>query len=216
MATFMARWNLDYPGQSGHIHQSLWDKKSNSAAFYDESDDYKMSDLMKSYVAGQLKYMKPLLAMTTPTINSYTRLVKGFWAPTASTWGVENRTTALRVIPGNENSQRVEFRVGSADANPYVAAAAMIGSGLLGIEENLKLEDPIRGNAYAVQDELPEDRQFPTNLRDSARNLDRCQEARTLFGSEFVDHFVSTRIWEVEQYEKSITDWQLERYFELI
>lgn len=216
MATFMARWNLELPGQSGHIHQSLCDLKTGKSCFFDASKDHNMSELMQSYVAGQTKYMKPFLAMTTPTINSYTRLVKGFWAPTASTWGVENRTTALRVIPGSEKSQRVEFRVGSADANPYLAAAAVIGAGLLGIEEKLSLEAPVQGSAYDVQDDLPEERQFPTNLRDSVKNYESSEQAKQLFGEAFTEHFAYTRMWEVEQYEKAITNWQLERYFEHI
>ncbi len=216
MPTFMARWNINYPGQSGHIHQSLYNLKSKKPLFYDKADPLGMSEVMQSYVAGQVKYIKSFLAMTSPTINSYARLVKGFWAPTAATWGVENRTTALRVIPGSEKSQRVEFRVGSADANPYLAAAAVIGAGLLGIEKGLKLGKPVKGNAYEVQESLPEAVQFPTNLRDSVGNLKVSKEARDLFGKEFVEHFISTREWEVREYERAITDWQLKRYFEII
>lgn len=216
MATFMARWNLAFPGQSGHIHQSLFDPKTRQSAFFNKGAEHGMSPTMKSYVAGQVKYLKPFLALTSPTINSYARLVKGFWAPTASAWGVENRTTALRVIPGGETSQRVEFRVGSADANPYLAAAAVIGAGLLGIQEKLELGPPIKGNAYDVQESLPELLQFPTNLRSSVENLRASSAAKDLFGHEFVDHYASTREWEVREYEKAITDWQLKRYFEII
>ena len=216
MATFMARWNLNYPGQSGHIHQSLFDLKSGKSRFYDKADSHGMSEVMKSYVAGQVEYLKPFLALAAPTVNSYSRLVKGFWAPTASAWGVENRTTALRVIPGSKKSQRVEFRVGAADANPYLAAAAVIGAGLLGIEKKLKLGKPVVGNAYDVQASFPEALQFPTNLRSSVANLDASKEARSIFGKEFVEHFVATREWEVREYEKAITDWQLKRYFEII
>ncbi|MCB0412772.1 MAG: hypothetical protein KDD50_00460 [Bdellovibrionales bacterium] len=216
MATFMARWNLKYPGQSGHIHQSLYDLESQKPLFFNGSNKYRMSDLMKHYVAGQMKYLQPMLALTSPTINSYTRLVKGFWAPTAMTWGVENRTTALRVIPGNEKSQRIEYRVGSADANPYLAAAAVVGAGLLGIEQKLELDDALHGNAYEVQDMMPDEKQFPSNLRDSVANLKRFPLAKELLGDEFVEHFVSSRMWEVREHEKAITDWQLERYFELI
>lgn len=86
---------------------------------------------MESYVAGMQKFLKPFLCMYAPTVNSYTRLVKGAWAPTTATWGVENRTTALRVIPGERKSQRVEFRLGAADGNPYLVAAACIGSGFV-------------------------------------------------------------------------------------
>ena len=216
LATFMARWDLKYPGQSGHLHQSIQDLSTNKNIFFDDSQPYKMSQLMRQYVAGQIKYLKSFLLMTSPTVNSYARLVKGFWAPTASTWGVENRTTALRVIPGSESSQRVEFRVGSADANPYLTAAAMIGAGLLGIEEGLELENPLTGNAYEVQDDLSADRQFPTNLSQSIENFRVADKTKSLFGEEFSEHYLITREWEWREYEKSITDWQLERYFEII
>lgn len=216
MATFMARWNVALPGLGGHMHQSIYDLKSNKNLFHDANQKYNMSPLMQSYLAGQLKYLKAFLVMCAPTINSYTRLVKGFWAPTTVAWGVENRTTALRVIPGSEKSQRVEFRVGGADANPYLAAAAMLGAGLLGIKENLKLGEPISGNAYAVQDKLPEEFQLASNLTDSVSNFEKSAAARELFGADFVEHFVASRKWEVREYEKAITDWQMQRYFEII
>lgn len=214
-ATFMARWNLEYPGQSGHIHQSLTDS-SGKKLFFDQSDTHQMSETMKSYVAGQMAYFREFLPLCAPTINSYTRLVKGFWAPTATTWGVENRTAALRVIKGSEKSQRVEFRVGSADANPYLAAAAVIGAGLLGIEQSLKLGDAVVGNAYEVQDQLPAERQLPTCLKDATSILAASSEAPKIFGADFVEHFIATREWEVREHEKAITDWQLRRYFEII
>ncbi len=216
MATFMARWNAEYPGQSGHIHQSLYDLKTGRNVFYNKSDSHHMSETMKSYVAGQVMYMKPFLSLAAPTVNSYARLVKGYWAPTAAAWGIENRTTALRVIPGNQKSQRVEFRAGAADANPYLAAAATIGAGLLGIEKKMKLGKPTQGNAYDLQKDFHENFQFPTNLRDSAKNLAASKEAKEILGREFVNHFVSTREWEVREYERSINDWQLKRYFEII
>ncbi len=216
IATFMAKWSMDYPGQSGHCHQSLFDKDYRNNLFYDPDQPDNMSDLMKHYVAGQQKYLRPFLAMFAPTINSYTRLVKGAWAPTASTWGIENRTAALRVIPGSEKAQRLEFRIGSADANPYLVAAANIAAGLLGIKEKLTLGDGVRGNAYEIQDELPESLQLPSNLRDATHIFKTSKEAQKIFGSDFVEHYVASREWEVRQYEQSINDWQLRRYFEII
>jgi glutamine synthetase len=216
IATFMAKWSMDYPGQSGHCHQSLQQAGTDKGVFYDAGAEHGMSEVMRHYVAGQQKYMKPFLALTSPTINSYTRLVKGAWAPTASTWGVENRTTALRVISGSTSSQRVEFRVGSADANPYIVAAATLGAGLLGIRDKLELGAPVAGNAYEIQDDLAEDLQLPGNLRDSATNLAGSLEAREVFGDAFIDHFLSTRDWEVREYERHVNDWQLQRYFEII
>ena len=216
MATFMAKWSMDYPGQSGHCHQSLFDKSTGKSVFYDKNDAHGMSRIQKQYVAGLQKYLRPLLAITSPTINSYTRLVKGAWAPTASTWGVENRTTALRVIPGSDKSQRVEFRIGSADANPYLVAAATLGAGLLGIEQELELGDPVVGNAYDIQDSLPLEAQLPTNLRDATRLLEASDAGRKIFGDAFVEHFVASRDWEVREYERHVNDWQLKRYFEII
>lgn len=216
MATFMAKWSMDYPGQSGHCHQSLTDLESGENVFFDDEAINGMSRVMQQYVAGMHRYLKPFLALTSPTINSYTRLVKGYWAPTASTWGIENRTTALRVIPGSGKSQRVEFRVGSADANPYLVAAANLASGLLGIQQALELPAPVAGNAYEVQETLGAEWQLPGNLRDAARELDASVEARAMFGDTFIDHYVASRDWEVREYERHVNDYQLSRYFEII
>ena len=216
IATFMAKWSMDYPGQSGHLHQSLYDIKTGKSVFYDKGAPYSMSKTMRQYLAGILKHLKPFLVMSAPTINSYTRLTKGAWAPTSATWGVDNRTTALRAIPGDEKCQRIEFRVGAADGNPYLVSAAVIGAGLKGIEEKLTLGDPVNGNAYEFETDLPEELQFPTNLRDATSLFNQSKEARDLFGDEFVDHYVSSREWEVREYEKFVTNWQLQRYFEII
>ncbi len=215
VATFMAKWSMDYPGQSGHIHQSLINE-TGEGLFHDANTPHNMSSLMEQYVAGQQKYLKPFLSLCAPTINSYTRLVKGAWAPTAAAWGVDNRTTALRVITGTEKSQRVEFRIGPADANPYLIAAASMGAGLLGIEEQLDPGEPLSGNAYEQEAGLPPERQLATNLRDAIRDLEGSVEARTLFGEEFVNHYIASRDWEVREHERHVTDWQMQRYFEII
>jgi glutamine synthetase len=216
IATFMAKWSMDYPGQSGHLHQSLTSKDSGVGAFYDPADPLMMSEVMKRYVAGVQQYLPELLAVVAPTINSYSRLVKGAWAPTASTWGIENRTCALRVIRGSQKSQRMEFRVGSADANPYLTAAATLGAGLLGIESALLLDDPLSGNAYDAQDALPASQQFSSNLLDATRKFATSNAAATIFGSAFQAHFAASRAWEVREYERHVNDWQLARYFEII
>ncbi|HIG61016.1 MAG TPA: glutamine synthetase [Gammaproteobacteria bacterium] len=216
MATFMAKWSMDFPGQSGHLHQSLFHHETGRSAFYDLDQADGMSECMKQFVAGVQRHMRSLLAITAPTINSYARLVKGAWAPTAATWGIENRTCALRVIPGTANSQRLEFRVGSADSNPYLTAAATLGSGLLGIENKLSLDNPVEGNAYDIQDQLPDALQLPGNLADATRLLAVSDAGRTIFGDQFVDHYVSSRDWEVREYQRHVNDWQLKRYFEII
>jgi glutamine synthetase len=214
MATFMAKWSRDWPGQSGHLHTSLRDLETGKGAFRHAAAPHGMSETMRWFVGGQQALMPELLAMVACTTNSYTRLIPGFWAPTDAAWGVENRTTALRVIPGSEKSQRVEYRVAAADINPYVALAAAIGSGLWGIENRIDPGEPIDGNAYAV--EHPRERALPRSLGEAAERLKASQAARTLFGDVFVDHYAATREWEQREANKAITDWQLARYFEII
>jgi len=168
MLTFMAKWSPEWPGQSGHIHVSLNDK-DNKSLFHDGSQLHNMSQTMQYFVGGQQKLMPELLAMIAPTINSYTRLIPGFWAPTDASWGVENRTCALRVIPGSEKSQRVEYRIAAADANPYIALSAVIASGLWGIENKISPTDPVTGNAY--EEKFPQECQLPTTLWEAAQRL---------------------------------------------
>jgi glutamine synthetase len=213
MATFMAKWSGQWPGQSGHIHLSLKDAKGNPV-FHDASKPHTMSDLQRWFIGGQQQLMPELLAMIAPTVNSYTRLIPGFWAPTDSAWSVDNRTTALRVIPGSPKSQRVEFRIAAADANPYIILSAALASGYWGIEHRVEPEPMITGNAYAQK--LPEHLALPRTLWESAQRLKASKMAREWFGDEFVDHFAATREWEEREFRRHITDWELARYFEII
>lgn len=213
MATFMAKWSPDWPGQSGHIHTSLTDLKG-KPVFRDPAGEGGMSKTMRHFVAGQQALLPEVLGMVAPTVNSYTRLIPGFWAPTSATWGIENRTTALRVIPGSEKSQRVEYRIAAADGNPYLALAAAIGSGLWGVEHELEPTPAIKGNAY--EQKAPRKLALPATLGEAARNLKASKAARALYGDAFVDHFAATREWEEREARRAITDWQLARYFEII
>jgi glutamine synthetase len=213
MATFMAKHSRDWPGQSGHIHLSL-KSKDGASVFFDAGQKHQMSEAMRHFVGGQQKLMPELLAMVSPTVNSYTRLIPGYWAPTDATWGVENRTTSLRVIPGSAKSQRVEYRVAAADANPYVVLSAALASGLYGIEHKIEPEAEVSGNAYDKK--FPERLALPRTLWESAQRLKKSKMAREWFGDDFVDHFVATREWEEREFRKHITDWELARYFEII
>ena len=213
MATFMAKWSPDWPGQSGHLHLSLQDKNG-TPAFHDPSQPHGISQTMRHFIGGQQRLMPELLAMIAGTVNSYTRLVPGFWAPTASYWGIENRTTALRAIPGGPTSQRVEYRIAAADINPYIALAAALGSGLWGIEHRIEPGDPIAGNAYDVAP--PDALKLPRTLGAAAARLAASDAAKNLFGEQFVAHYAASRDWEQREADKAITDWQLQRYFEII
>jgi len=214
MATFMAKWSNDWPGQSGHLHMSLIDEKTGKPVFYDESKPLGMSDTMRWFVGGQQALMPELLSMIACTVNSYTRLIPGYWAPTSASWGYENRTCALRVIGGAPKSQRVEYRIAAADINPYIAFAASIGSGLWGIENKIEPTAPVEGNAYEKR--FPAKMGLPSTLWEAAQKLKGSKAARDLFGDAFVDHYVATREWEEREARKAITDWQLARYFEII
>ena len=211
-ASFMARWNNQLPGCSGHIHQSLRNSE-NVNLFYDASDPFKMSPTFKSYLAGQMHCLPEILPMFAPTVNSYKRLVEGFWAPTRVTWGRDNRTVCMRVIPGSEKSTRLELRVGGADINPYLAIAAAIAAGLYGIENKLELTEPmVQGSGYLAKDAKP----LPRSLDEATEIFQRSAVARELFGDKFVDHYAATRRWEWRESQKAITDWELKRYFEII
>ena len=213
MASFMAKWSRDWPGQSGHLHISLKDK-SDKAAFHDAAKPHGMSQAMRHFLGGQVTLMPELLAMVAGTVNSYRRLIPGFWAPTVASWGVENRTCAIRAIPGAASSQRIEYRIAAADINPYLALAAAIGSGLWGIENHSEPDAPIIGNAYAQK--FAAKRQLPRSLGEAAARLSRSKPARELFGAEFVEHYAATREWEYRESCKAVTDWELARYFEII
>ncbi len=213
MATFMAKWSPDWPGQSGHLHISLRGADG-AAVFHDPNRPHNMSESMRHFIGGQQALMPELLAMVAPTVNSFTRLIPGFWAPTAAGWGVENRTCALRAIPGKPSAQRVEYRLTAADINPYIALAAAIGSGLWGIENRIEPDEPVVGNAYDRK--FPAKRQLPRTLYEAAERLARSKAAKELFGEAFVEHYAASRIWEEREFRRAITDWEMERYFEII
>ncbi len=208
--TFMAKRNADLPGCSGHIHQSLIDENGTNL-FASESEP--ISGLANAYLAGLLELMPAMTALFCPNINSYKRAVTGVWSPVNVSWGVENRTTAVRAIPGNSTTAtRLECRLPGADANPYLVMAACLAAGLHGIEKGLEAPVAVEGNAYET-DGLTE---LPPNLSDATRLMKSTQTVREYFGDVFVEHYAMTREYEVRRYEKAVTDWELNRYFEVI
>jgi glutamine synthetase len=208
--TFMAKWNRDLPGSSGHIHQSLWTNGVN--VFHDGAAPNKLSTLARHYLAGQVALMPELTALISPTINSYKRYVPGVWAPLNASWGFENRTCAIRAIPGSAKSTRLENRQAAADINPYIAMAASLASGLWGMEQGAEPPPPVEGDASARGDLAP----LPVTLREATARLAASPHARGLFGEDFVDHYVRTRDWECRQYDRQVTEWELARYFEAV
>ncbi|MEW6057024.1 MAG: glutamine synthetase family protein [Bdellovibrionota bacterium] len=219
MVSFMAKVNQNLPGCSGHIHQSLWDRDLRQNLFADQKSEFGMSAMFKQYVAGQLELMPEMMALISPTINSYKRTGRHTmaWAPCNATWALDNRTAALRVILGPNGAgkpTRVEYRLAAADINPYHALAASLAGGLYGIESKLVLQGPLKGSAYAVS--AKEAQPLPTSLEEATEKLNQSERAREYLGSAFIDHYVATRRWEVEQFRRAVTSWELERYFEII
>lgn len=219
MVTFMAKFSSGLPGCSGHIHQSLWDLQLKQNLFADPKGKFGMSKLFEHYVAGQVRAMPEFMGIVSPTINSYKRTGRHTmaWAPCNATWGIENRTAALRVIMGPTGpgkATRVEYRLAGADMNPYHSIAASLASGLYGVEEKLKLGRPLEGSAYQIDTQEAEP--LPISLEAATEKLAESRIAREYFGSEFIDHYVMTRRWEVEQFRRAVTNWELQRYFEII
>jgi glutamine synthetase len=213
MATFMAKINENLPGCGGHVHQSLWDMDGGKNLFYNEADSNKLSETARNYIAGQLHCLPYILPMFAPTVNSYKRLVEGAWAPTTLTWGLDNRTTALRVLSGGSKSSRLETRVIGADVNPYLAMAACLAAGLYGISNKMKLDQqPTNGNGYQDFSHGT----IPHTLIDATRNMQQSSIGIELFGETFTRHFVQSREWEWKQHLKAVTDWEYKRYFEII
>ena len=210
-ATFMAKWNASLPGCGGHMHQSLWSADRERSLFAGGGPGPGgVADALRHYVGGVLATLPDLAALYAPTINSYKRLGHArMWAPSMATWGVENRTTAVRVIPGPGNAARVEARQCAADLNPYLALAGCVASGLHGVAQRTE-PPPI------VEGEPGDDAgaPLPTSLPEATARMARSESARELLGGAFVDHYVMTRDWESRQFRRAVTDWELRRYFE--
>jgi glutamine synthetase len=198
--TFMAKPDHKGVGSSCHIHSSLW--QEGKPAFAGESD------VFKRYLAGQIACASELAIFYAPTINSYKRYAAGSWAPTTLAWGYDNRTCGFRIV-GHGSSLRAETRIPGADANPYLAFAALLASGLYGIEQQLELGPAFEGNAYESDVQ-----RFPSTLRDAVAALEQGTVARQLLGDEAVDHYLNYGRTEQELFDKVVTNYERERMFE--
>jgi glutamine synthetase len=202
--TFMAKFDAR-EGNSCHIHCSF--RGTDGAMVMADGDG--MSDLGRSFVAGQLKYMRELTLFLAPNINSYKRFVEGSFAPTALRWGRDNRTCAFRLV-GHGASLRLENRIPGGDVNPYLATAAVIAAGMAGIEEGLELEPAFEGNAY----DDPSAEHVPTSLAEALDLWRGSDFARRIFGDDVVDHYANMAAVEVAAFGRAVTDWERIRGFE--
>ncbi|WP_417603554.1 glutamine synthetase family protein [Primorskyibacter flagellatus] len=206
-ASFLPKWHKDRVGSSSHVHQSLW--KDGAPAFFDPEDSLGMSALMKSYVAGLLKYAPDYTYFLAPYINSYKRFMKGTFAPTRIIWSVDNRTAGFRLCGDGSKAIRIECRIGGSDLNPYLAMAGMLAAGIAGIEEELELQPPARGDVYQGETAM-----IPDTLEAARTALDGSALMRKVFGNAVVDHYCRAAEVEIEEFARVVTDWEIARGFE--
>ncbi len=207
-ATFLPKWHHDKVGSSSHVHQSLW--KDGEPAFYDADADLGMSDLMKHYMAGLIAYAPDYTFFLAPYINSYKRFAKGTFAPTKTVWSVDNRTAGFRLCGDGTKGVRVECRIGGSDLNPYLAQAAMLAAGIKGIEDNMDLAPPTKGDVY--EDAKAAD--IPQTLRAATETLRNSTFLRDAMGDDVIDHYTRCAEWEQEEFDRVVTDWEIARGFE--
>lgn len=206
-ATFMAKMKTDHPGHSGHIHFSA--KRHNKNAFFNHGLDSDSYSVLSSFISGQLECANQLLPLYLPNYNSYKRIVDYSWAPTTLTWGVDNRTCMLRVVGDSEDDMRIENRLGGSDINPYLTIAAILASGIWGVENGSNRIPKTSGNAY----ESPvEDTRIITEPKKAIMAFRDSKIASEFFGSTFVNYFSLSRLEDYKYFETRVSDLEYHRY----
>ncbi|HWX97578.1 MAG TPA: glutamine synthetase family protein [Solirubrobacteraceae bacterium] len=210
-ASFLAKTSPGEEGSSGHIHLSCW---SDGANAFRAAADGTLPAVFRSAIAGVLEHLPAASLLLNPTINSYKRLVPGFFAPVNASWGVENRSCAVRAIVRKDHPElcRLECRRPGADANPYLAVAAVVASAADGMKRNLTPPAAIEGDAYA-RGELPE---LPGSLESAIRAFQSDAVLREALDERFSDYYVTSRAWEVKAFQGTVTDWERDRYMRTV
>lgn len=209
-ATFMAKPSIDEIGSSFHVHASIWDAEDDRSLMADDESPHHMSEVFRYALGGMLEAARELTWMSAPNVNSYKRFLPDSFAPTAITWGVDNRTCGFRVV-GEHDSLRVENRIPGADANPYLAFAATIAASLHGIREKIGCGDPYLGNAYEATDVA----RVPSSLHEAIDAFEASALARSALGDEVFEHLLNFARQEQLAFEnETVTDWERIRYFE--
>ena len=208
--TFMGRPKNDGGGNGYHIHQSLVRSEDNRNVFHDPEGKNGMSDLQRHFIGGQLAHAKGMSAFLAPTINSYKRFVQDSFAPYFIAWGGDNRTVYCRVPDEREDGARVENRAACASANPYLAIAATLASGLDGIENKTDPGEPAGYDIY--HDESGQYEQVPFYLRDAIEELKSNKMMNERFSPELIGAFIALKEKEENRYKTAVTDWEFNEY----
>jgi glutamine synthetase len=209
--TFMAKPWADQAGSSCHIHLSLWEGGRNAFAGDLETDDVASSPVFRHFLAGWLEHAAEMMVFYAPTVNSYKRFQDASWAPTRVAWSPDNRTAGFRVV-GEGEGLRIECRIPGADINPYLAYAAALASGLDGMARELEPPAAFRGDVYAAA-ELP---RVPGSLPEAVARFEASDFVRSAFGDDVVAHYAHFFRSEQRAFERAVTDWERQRYFERI
>lgn len=224
---FMAKPREGLPGNSGHMHVSIVDK-SGKNMFYRATEDADakyddlvyLSDMGRHFLAGLLDGLPDIMPMIAPTVNSYKRLVENFWAPVTVSWGLEHRAASIRLIApptASPKATRFEVRVPGADANPFLALAAILALGWRGIEKKMEIGVPPLGKGEEVGGESDKGIRLAKSLKEAnVQMMRKGSVAREVFGDEFVEHFGGTRDHEVRLWDEAVTDWEVRRYIETV
>jgi glutamine synthetase len=211
LATFMAKPNTSWAGNSCHVHMSLRDLEGRGV-FYDAAEPEAISVTLRHFVGGILSTMREFTALMAPTPNSYRRYVPYSWAGTTATWGLDNRSVGLRVIREGERGTRVEHRQPGGDANPYIATAAALAAGLHGLKHAIEPCELSTVDVYAEPER--EHVTLPRTLAEALDLLEDSLPARYWLGDDFVDHYVHMKRAELDAQSIAVTDWEVARYLE--
>ncbi len=206
-ASFLAKTMPLEEGSSGHVHLSLWSDGTNAFAPAAPADD--APPVAAAAIAGVLDHLPAVSLLVNPTINSYKRLVPGYFAPVNVSWGYENRSASIRVIHSARPERcRIECRRPGADANPYLALAGLVASAGDGIRQESVPPAPLAGDVSERTDLVA----LPNSL-ESALNAFRTDEAlRAALGEDFSKYYEISRVWELRAWQQAVTDWERERY----
>jgi glutamine synthetase len=208
--TYMAKWTMAEAGSSCHTHSSVWNGDGTESLMFSQDGTHHMTDTYRWYLGGLMATAREMAWMYAPFVNSYKRYQLGSWAPTAIVWSRDNRTCGFRTV-GEHTSARVECRLPGADANPYLAFAATIASGMWGIRNKIEPPEMFVGNAYEAKD-VP---RVPTSLHEAIETFRGSTVAREAFGDFVFEHLLNTAVQEQIIFDNQVvTDWELARYFE--
>jgi glutamine synthetase len=219
-ATFMPKPIFKQNGSGMHTHQSLF--KGNKNAFFDPKDEFHLSKLAKSYIAGILKHSKEITSITSQWVNSYKRLVPGYEAPVYISWARRNRSALVRVPmykPGKEKATRIEFRSPDPACNPYLAFAVMLAAGLKGIEKGYELPAPVEEDIFEMSEASRKKHgidSLPGSLAEAIQLTEKSELVRETLGDHIFEKFIENKKIEWDQYRTHVSQFELEKYLPIL